>query len=590
MANFRPNQNEYKNMTPFKTWLKYQINTWGLNSFPFVESDFDDLTNYAMMMKLMKHFNVLIENQNMVEEDMTNLYNAFTELQNYVNTYFDEHFPELVNDKLDEMAEDGTLENLLNDLAHLTKSYDTYIEMMEDSEHFTNGLRLMTMGYYEVGDGGNALYQVNIVNNEMSVDLISDVNNVLCHGVKTNDSNNNNHTIIQNVLNTYGYAYCNKPITLHNTLEINNMNKKFVFDEITYDGNGTAIILNSQNIVLIGKRLESTASNGIRLGYTNVTANCNINLNFIKAENNAIIMGGTSGTLNSVFDIGRIEYKNHGIYFDLENSYVGQIALYNSLFADNSELSENYAIYMDCSEHGMTGFDIYNISLEGAKGGIYVTTTGTNTAHFLEHLNIYGCRLAEFSLNNRHKALKLVASGGIMSMEGEWHFDSCRTETFDFSDYLSTNQQNYKFVGKFQDIDYVDYMGSISLIGTEGTFAGNKLIITKPYYDYFAHTISANSYIIPNAKNLILNGTGTAKLKFNPSDFSLNGIYFVYNNSLTITQLDILNNDDTIARSYTNLEGAETFMISCNNFRTQGTTEMNITKFTSDTTRQLEIR
>ena len=36
MANFTPNQNEYNNMTPFKTWLKYQINTWGLNSFPFV--------------------------------------------------------------------------------------------------------------------------------------------------------------------------------------------------------------------------------------------------------------------------------------------------------------------------------------------------------------------------------------------------------------------------------------------------------------------------------------------------------------------------------------------------------------------------
>ena len=91
MPNFRPNQNEYNNMTPFKTWLKYQINTWGLNSFPFVESDFDDLTNYAMMMKLMKHFNTLIENQNMVEQDMTNLYNAFTELQTYLFDEFERY-------------------------------------------------------------------------------------------------------------------------------------------------------------------------------------------------------------------------------------------------------------------------------------------------------------------------------------------------------------------------------------------------------------------------------------------------------------------------------------------------------------------
>lgn len=114
MANFTPNQNDYKDLTPFKTWLKYQINTWGLNSFPFVESDFDDLTNYAMMMKLMKHFNILIENQNMVEEDVTKLYGAFTELQNYINNFFDNlDLQEEVNAKLDEMVEDGTLPEIV---------------------------------------------------------------------------------------------------------------------------------------------------------------------------------------------------------------------------------------------------------------------------------------------------------------------------------------------------------------------------------------------------------------------------------------------------------------------------------------------
>ena len=124
MANFTPNQNEYNNMTPFKTWLKYQINTWGLNSFPFVESDFDDLTNYDMKMKLMKHFNVLIENQNMVEEDMTKLYNAFTELQTYllekyetledfVNNYFDNlDVQNEINNKLDDMAQSGELQEI----------------------------------------------------------------------------------------------------------------------------------------------------------------------------------------------------------------------------------------------------------------------------------------------------------------------------------------------------------------------------------------------------------------------------------------------------------------------------------------------
>ena len=128
MANFTPNQNDYKNLTPFKTWLLLQINTWGQNNFPFVESDFDELTNYGMMQKLMKAVNDVISNENMVEDDMTNIFNAFTELQNYINNYFDNlDLQNEVNVKLDEMAENGTLTNLI-------KNYvDPIQEEFEDS-------------------------------------------------------------------------------------------------------------------------------------------------------------------------------------------------------------------------------------------------------------------------------------------------------------------------------------------------------------------------------------------------------------------------------------------------------------------------
>ncbi len=112
---YKPDQNKYKNMTPFKTWLIYQINTWGVNNFPFLENDFDQLTNYGMLMKLMKAINDNITNQNLVEEDMTKLYEAFTELQKYINDTFDElNLQEEVNNKLDQMVLDGTFERLLS--------------------------------------------------------------------------------------------------------------------------------------------------------------------------------------------------------------------------------------------------------------------------------------------------------------------------------------------------------------------------------------------------------------------------------------------------------------------------------------------
>lgn len=113
-ANFTPNQNDYKNLTPFKSWLLLQINTWGQVNFPFVESDFDELTNYGMMQKLMGALNDVISNMNDVEEDMTNLFNAFTELQTYVNNYFENlDVQDEINAKLDSMAQDGTLTNLI---------------------------------------------------------------------------------------------------------------------------------------------------------------------------------------------------------------------------------------------------------------------------------------------------------------------------------------------------------------------------------------------------------------------------------------------------------------------------------------------
>lgn len=117
-ANFTPNQNDYKNLTPFKSWLLLQINTWGQTNFPFVESDFDELTNYGMMMKLMNALNDVISNQNEVEQDITNLFNAFTELQSYVNNYLtDENLQPLINNKLDEMVQDGTMQNLIESYA-----------------------------------------------------------------------------------------------------------------------------------------------------------------------------------------------------------------------------------------------------------------------------------------------------------------------------------------------------------------------------------------------------------------------------------------------------------------------------------------
>lgn len=100
------NDKNYINLTPFKGWV--------LENFPFIEADFDCITNYQLICKLTEYLNNVISNQNQVQELGTELVTAYNELLNYVNTYFDNlDVQQEVNNKLDDMAQDGTLTDLI---------------------------------------------------------------------------------------------------------------------------------------------------------------------------------------------------------------------------------------------------------------------------------------------------------------------------------------------------------------------------------------------------------------------------------------------------------------------------------------------
>lgn len=101
------NKFEYKNLTPFKWFV--------LENFPFIEADFDALTEWQLFCKLGKEMNKIINSENTLGTQVENVTNAFIELQNFVNNYFDNlDVQEEVNNKLNDMAEDGTLANIIN--------------------------------------------------------------------------------------------------------------------------------------------------------------------------------------------------------------------------------------------------------------------------------------------------------------------------------------------------------------------------------------------------------------------------------------------------------------------------------------------
>ena len=65
----------FKNLCPFKWFV--------LQNFPFIEADFDAITNWQLMCKLGEEINKVIEKVNLTGKQVEDLTNAFNELQEY---------------------------------------------------------------------------------------------------------------------------------------------------------------------------------------------------------------------------------------------------------------------------------------------------------------------------------------------------------------------------------------------------------------------------------------------------------------------------------------------------------------------------
>ena len=144
---------EYRNLPPFKWFI--------LENFPFIEADFDALTNWELMCKLGNEINKLIESQNITGEQIENLTNAFNGLKAYVDNYFENlDVQDEINNKLDEMAENGDLASAISNYLNLERNYDTIADLVED-ETLIDGQKVKVNGEDSINDGGGGYYLIN---------------------------------------------------------------------------------------------------------------------------------------------------------------------------------------------------------------------------------------------------------------------------------------------------------------------------------------------------------------------------------------------------------------------------------------------
>lgn len=158
------NKYDYKYLNPFKWFI--------LENFPFIEADFDALTNWQLFCKLGKEMNKIIDNLNSLGIETENLSQAFIDLQNYVNDYFENlDVQEEINTKLDEMAEGGELTELIAQYLQLQGllCYNNLNEL-KNANNIAEGSFVKTYGTNQLGDGIMYFYKIRQITNTDVVD------------------------------------------------------------------------------------------------------------------------------------------------------------------------------------------------------------------------------------------------------------------------------------------------------------------------------------------------------------------------------------------------------------------------------------
>lgn len=105
-------------------------------------------------------------------EAVAELQSLYNQLKKYVDNYFDNlDVQEEINNKLDQMAESGQLQEIITSYLNVNGilAFNT-VNDMKNATNLVNGSFASTLGYYNINDGGKAQYKIRQITNEDIID------------------------------------------------------------------------------------------------------------------------------------------------------------------------------------------------------------------------------------------------------------------------------------------------------------------------------------------------------------------------------------------------------------------------------------
>nr|DAL34011.1 MAG TPA_asm: hydrolase [Caudoviricetes sp.] len=211
-ADFTPTLGNYTDLQPFRFWCQKVL--------PLVYDD--SLSYYELLCKVVDYLNKTMEDVGVLEGDVTGLHEAYKKLQGYVNDYFSTlDVQEEINNKLDEMASNGTLGEILKTV--ITVNQPVLVNNKEEMVNTSYLYILASDGYVYYYDGekftpSTLKYNVPVnayMANSFTVPI--KINDIKSIGSYTVDSDSLSGLISENASDYYWTCYCITPVVYNNT-------------------------------------------------------------------------------------------------------------------------------------------------------------------------------------------------------------------------------------------------------------------------------------------------------------------------------------------------------------------------------------
>lgn len=242
---------------------------------------FDESMSYYETLCGLLHYlkNVIIPTVNNNANAVAELQSLYEQLRTYVNDYFTNlDVQEEINNKLDAMVEDGTLESILLNYTSIQKIYNTLQDLINDN-NIVNNMKVKVLGYNEINDGGIAEYYItNVINDtKYQVELSNNLYATLLNNFGNTKVYGNDLNALQKALQYSDYVTMYDDLVIApNTLTISGNktidfnNHKITMAETTLSY-ANLITISSGNVVIKNGKIDGNFNHHILSNVTNHT-------------------------------------------------------------------------------------------------------------------------------------------------------------------------------------------------------------------------------------------------------------------------------------------------------------------------------